>query len=115
MVLDGRSARLQQAERFRQQVLQEHPPQGRRLEPEQLLIRCPRTPPLPPSNTGPPMLELLEGYDTVTQITALSGWMAAPPSSHPSARLDCQRSRTYRPRRGVVQGAASLAEAFRSS
>lgn len=75
VVLDGGSARLQQAERFRQPVLQEQPPQGLRLEPQQLLIRCPRTPPPPPSSTRPPMLQLLEGYDTVTQITALSGWL----------------------------------------
>ena len=75
MVLDGGSARLEQAGRYRQQVLQEQPPQGRRLEPEQLLIRCPRTPPPPPSITGLPLLQLLEGYDTATQITALSGWL----------------------------------------
>ncbi len=75
VVLDGGSARLEQAGRYRQQVLQEQPPQGRRLEPEQLLIRCPRTPPPPPSITGLPLLQLLEGYDTATQITALSGWL----------------------------------------
>ena len=66
VVLDGGSARLQQAGRYRQKVLHEQP----------------RTPPPPPSITGPPMLELLEGYDTVTQITALSGWLQrrqAPP------------------------------------
>ncbi len=109
MVLDGGSARLEQAERFREQVLQEQPPQARCLEPEHVLIRCPRTSPPPPSNTGPPMLEWLEGYDNVTQITALSGWIAAPPSSLPSARLDCHRSRAYRPRRGVGPGSASPA------
>ena len=31
--------------------------------------------PPPPSIIGPPMLELLDGSDTVTQITALSGWL----------------------------------------
>ena len=69
-MLDGRSARLEQAERYRQQVLQEQLFRGRWLVPEQLLIRCPRTLPSPR-----PMPELLEGYDTVTQITALSGWL----------------------------------------
>ncbi len=51
-------------------MLQEQPPQGRRLEPEQLLIRCPRASP-------PPQLmpELLQGYDTVTQTTALVDWL----------------------------------------
>lgn len=83
VVLDLGSSRLEQAERFRQQVLQEHPPQGPRLEPEQLLIRCPRSPPPPPLITGPPMLQLLEGYDTVTQITALSGWLQRRPAPAP--------------------------------
>ena len=70
VVLDGGSARLEQAQRFRQQVLQEHPRPGRPLEPAHLLIRCPRTSP-PPQ----PMPELLRGYDTVTQITALANWL----------------------------------------
>ena len=69
-MLDGKSARLQQAERFRQKVLQEHPRPGRQLEPAHLLIRCPRTSP-PPQ----PMPELLRGYDTVTQIAALGNWL----------------------------------------
>jgi hypothetical protein len=49
----------------------------------------PRTPPPPPSITGPPMvLELLEGCDAVTQITARSGWLqhrrlACAPDSSP--------------------------------
>jgi hypothetical protein len=70
VVLDGGSSRLEQAERFRQQVLQEHPRPGRPLEPSHLLIRCPRASP-PPQ----PMPELLRGYDTVTQITALANWL----------------------------------------
>ncbi len=70
VVLDGGSVRWEQAERYRQKVLQEQPFQGRRQQPQLLLIRCPRT--LPPPQSTP---ELLEGYDTVTQITALSGWL----------------------------------------
>jgi uncharacterized SAM-binding protein YcdF (DUF218 family) len=70
VVLDGGSARLEHAERFRQQVLQEHPRLGRSIEPAHLLIRCPRASP-PPQ----PMPELLRGYDTVTQVTALAKWL----------------------------------------
>ena len=71
MVLEGGSARLEQAKRFRQQVLQEeHPRPGRPLEPAHLLIRCPRT-----SSPPQPMPELLRGYDTVTQIKALADWL----------------------------------------
>ena len=70
VVLDGGAARLEQAERYRQQVLRDQPLAGPPLQPEQLLIRCPRA--LPPAQ---PMPELLEGYDTVTQITALAGWL----------------------------------------
>ena len=70
VVLDGGSVRLDQAERFRQQVLQEHPRPSRLPEPAHLLIRCPRTSP-PPQ----PMPQLLRGYDTVTQITALANWL----------------------------------------
>ena len=46
-VPDGCSGRLGQAERFRQQVLQEHFRPGRSLEPAHLLISCPRSPPPP--------------------------------------------------------------------
>ncbi|NQW38634.1 MAG: hypothetical protein HQ469_05485 [Cyanobacteria bacterium] len=70
VVLDGGSARLEHAERFRQQVLQEHPRPDRPLEPAHLLIRCPRA-----SSPPQPMPELLQGYDTVTQITALANWL----------------------------------------
>ena len=48
MVLDGGSSRLELAQRFRQQVLQEHPRPGRPLEPAHLLIRCPRASSPPP-------------------------------------------------------------------
>ena len=70
VVLDGGSSRLEHAERFRQQVLDEHPLPSRPLEPADLLIRCPRA--LPPPQ---PMPELLRGYDTVTQITVLANWL----------------------------------------
>jgi hypothetical protein len=68
VVLDGTPTRLEQGERYRQQLLQ---------EPERLLIRCPRAAP-PPQ----PMAEVLQGYDTATQITALADWLRrrqAPP------------------------------------
>lgn len=59
MVLDGGAARLARAEAFRQLL---HPQPS-----EQLLIRCPHTP--PPLQ---PMPELLQGYYTATQITGLA-------------------------------------------
>jgi hypothetical protein len=77
VVLDGTPSRLAQAERYRQQALQDQPLAGQRLEPERLLIRCPRAAP-PPQ----PMAEVLQGYDTATQITALADWLRrrqAPP------------------------------------
>jgi hypothetical protein len=48
VVLDGGSSRLEHAQRFRQQVLQEHPFPSRPLEPAHLLIRCPRASSPPP-------------------------------------------------------------------
>ncbi len=78
VVLDGGSVRLEQAGRYRQQVLQEQLRQGRHLDPELLLIRCPRT-----LSSPQPMPELLEGYDTVTQTTALSGWLQRRQSPPP--------------------------------
>jgi hypothetical protein len=70
VVLDGGVERLVRADQFRQQF----PLQ----QPEQLLIRCPRSPSVPQ-----PMQELLQGYDTATQITALADWLrrrrAQPP------------------------------------
>ena len=69
VVLDGTPTRLEQAERYRQQQLQ---------EPERLLIRCPRS-----ASPPQPMPQLLQGYDTVTQITALSGWLQRRPARAP--------------------------------
>lgn len=77
VVLDGGASRLAQAERFRQLLLQKQSPPESRQEPEWLLIRCPRG--LPPDR---PITQLLEGYDTVTQMTALADWLQrrqAPP------------------------------------
>ena len=61
VVLDGTPTRLEQAERYRRQLLH---------EPERLLIRCPRA-----ASPPQPMPELLQGYDTATQITALADWL----------------------------------------
>ena len=78
VVLDGGSSRLAAAERLRQRILHGDTQQGSRLEPDLLLIRCPRSSPVPQ-----PMPELLQGYDTATQITALADWLrrrqAQPP------------------------------------
>jgi len=62
VVLDGGVERLARADHFRQQFLLQ--------KPEQLLIRCPRSSPVPQL-----MPELLQGYDTATQITALADWL----------------------------------------
>ncbi len=72
VVLDGGRARLARAEAIRQQLLSQSPGQ----EPAWLLIRCPRGP-VPPR----PIPELLEGYDTLTQIQALAAWLQQP--GHP--------------------------------
>ena len=77
VVLDGTPTRLEQAERYRQQQLQ---------EPERLLIRCPRS-----ASPPQPMPQLLQGYDTATQITALAGrgieiQPDPPPPPSPSER-----------------------------
>ena len=78
VVLDGGSSRLAAAERLRQRILHGDTQQGSRPEPDPLLIRCPRSSPVPQ-----PMPELLQGYDTATQITALADWLrrrqAQPP------------------------------------
>ncbi|MBM5784622.1 MAG: hypothetical protein FJ076_07230 [Cyanobacteria bacterium K_DeepCast_35m_m1_288] len=70
VVLDGGADRLVRVDQFRQQFSLK--------QPEQLLIRCPRSPSAPQ-----PMQELLQGYDTATQITALTDWLrrrqAQPP------------------------------------
>ena len=44
------------------------------VQPQRLLIRCPRVAP-PPQ----PMPELLQGFDTATQITALAHWLRQQP------------------------------------
>ena len=72
MLLDGGAARLARADAFRQ-LLRPQPS-------EQLLIRCPHTP--PPLQ---PMPELLQGYDTATQIMALALWIATDPQRTPQA------------------------------
>ena len=61
MVLDGTPTRLEQAELYQRQLLH---------GPERLLIRCPRA-----ASPPQPMPELLQGYDTATQITALADWL----------------------------------------
>ena len=65
VVLDGGSARLAVAEHLAARF--PHPPQ-------RLLIRCPR-------GAAPlqPMPELLQGFDTATQITALADWLRHQP------------------------------------
>ena len=78
VVLDGGSSRLAAAERIRQRIIHRDPQRGLRHEPDLLLIRCPRSSPI-----TQPMQELLQGYDTATQITALADWLrrrrAQPP------------------------------------
>ena len=78
VVLDGGSSRLAAAERLRQRILHGDTQRGLRHEPDLLLIRCPCSSPI-----TQPMQELLQGYDTATQITALADWLrrrqAQPP------------------------------------
>ncbi len=72
VVLDGGSGRFAAADRIGQALSQ---------PPRRLLIRCPRgTPPAQPTP------ELLQGFDTATQITALAHWLRLQPSPR-SARL----------------------------
>jgi len=83
-VLDGGSSRLAAAERISQRILHGDPQRGLRHEPDVLLIRCPRSSPV-----LQPMPELMQGYDTATQITALADWLRrrqAPPTSKVDAR-----------------------------
>jgi len=72
VVLDGGSGRFATADRIGQALSQ---------PPRRLLIRCPRGTP-PPL----PIPELLQGFDTATQITALAHWLRHQPSPH-SARV----------------------------
>ena len=72
VVLDGGSGRFATADRIGQELPQ---------PPHRLLIRCPRGTP-PPQPTP----ELLQGFDTATQITALAHWLRHQPSpASPSA------------------------------
>ena len=72
VVLDGGPGRFAAADRIGQAL--PHPP-------HRLLIRCPRGK-LPPQSTP----ELLQGFDTATQITALAHWLRHQPSPR-SARV----------------------------
>ena len=72
VVLDGGSGRFAAADRIGQALPQ---------PPHRLLIRCPRGTP-PPQPTP----ELLQGFDTASQITALAHWLRHQPSPR-SARV----------------------------
>ena len=71
VVLDGAPSRLAQAERLAAALP---------LPPQRLLIRCPSSTPPPQPQPQP---ELLQGYDTTTQITALADWLRAQPAPSP--------------------------------
>ena len=70
VVLDGGPGRFAAADRIGQALPQ---------PPHRLLIRCPRGT-LPPQPTP----ELLQGFDTATQITALAHWLRHQPSPRSS-------------------------------
>ena len=72
MVLGGGSGRFAAADRIGQALSK---------PPRRLLIRCPRGTP-PPQPTA----ELLQGFDTASQITALARWLRHQPSLR-SARV----------------------------
>ena len=72
VVLDGGPGRFAAADRIGHALPQ---------PPQRLLIRCPRST-LPPQPTP----ELLQGFDTATQITALAHWLRHQPPP-PSARV----------------------------
>jgi len=74
-VLDGTPSRMAQAERFAAALSGPPGPPA-----ERLLIRTPASRP-PPQ----PLPELLEGFDTATQITALAGWLQRQPGPLPSS------------------------------
>jgi len=65
VVLDGGSGRFAAADRIGQALPQ---------PPRRLLIRCPRG--TPPPHPTP---ELLQGFDTASQITALAHWLRHQP------------------------------------
>ena len=66
VVLDGGPGRFAAADRIGHAL--PHPP-------HRLLIRCPRT-----TQSPQPTPELLQGFDTATQITALAHWLRRQPS-----------------------------------
>ena len=66
VVLDGGSGRFAAADRIALALPQ---------PPQRLLIRCPRA-----TQPPQPTPELLQGFDTVTQITALAHWLRHQPS-----------------------------------
>jgi uncharacterized SAM-binding protein YcdF (DUF218 family) len=66
VVLDGGSGRFAAADRIGQALSK---------PPRRLLVRCPRS--TPPAQPTP---ELLQGFDTATQITALAHWLRHQPS-----------------------------------
>ena len=85
VVLDGGSGRFAAADRIGQALPQ---------PPRYLLIRCPRGTP-PPQPTP----ELLQGFDTATQITALAHWLRHQPSpASPSAARAFALARPICPR-----------------
>ena len=72
VVLDGGSGRFAVADRIGHALPQ---------RPHRLLIRCPRA-----TQPPQPTPELLQGFDTATQITALAHWLRRQPSPR-SARV----------------------------
>jgi hypothetical protein len=69
VILDGTPIRWAQAERIAAALPR---------PPRRLLIRCPRSP--APTQ---PVAELLQGFDTATQITALAHWLRSQPAPLP--------------------------------
>jgi len=66
VVLDGGSGRFAAADRIGQALSK---------PPRRLLVRCPRS-----TSPAQPTPELLQGFDTATQITALAHWLRHQPS-----------------------------------
>jgi uncharacterized SAM-binding protein YcdF (DUF218 family) len=88
VVLDGGSRRFERADAIHGQLLQESSAQ----EPLWLLIRCPRGQ-APPR----PIPELLQGYDTLTQMQALAAWLQQPGAPAPE-RLWIATDASHTPR-----------------
>ncbi|MCP9940797.1 hypothetical protein KBY70_00040 [Cyanobium sp. ATX 6E8] len=72
VILDGGAARFAVADRIAAALAQ---------PPQRLLIRCPRD-----ATPAQPWPELLQGFDTATQITALAQWLQQQPPP-PVARV----------------------------